>query len=347
MSYIGLQEPDRYSRQTIFPGIGPEGQRRLGAGSVVVVGCGALGTVIASALVRAGVGRVRVIDRDFIEYHNLQRQLLFTERDIEENLPKATAAERHLREANSSVEVEGVVADFSRTNAEKLVQGADVIVDGLDNFETRFLINDVSLKLRMPWVYGGAIGSGGMTATFLPDERPCFRCLVNSPPLGGTLTCDTAGVVNTVPWIIGSLEAAEALKILIDDGQVAPVSRDLVILDVWRRSFEALPLAHFADADCPACRGTYEFLAGKPRTRITSLCGQNAVQIWDTAAVGMPLGQIRERLSALGPVEGGEQMIRFPVGEQELVVFYDGRTIVRGTRDEKVARALYAKYVGM
>ena len=339
-----MKEQDRYSRQTIFPGIGPEGQRKLGDGLAVVVGCGALGTVISSALVRAGVGRVRVIDRDFIEYHNLQRQLLYTERDIEDGLPKAVAAERHLREANSAVEVEGVVADFSRTNAEKLVEGADVILDGLDNFETRFLINDVALKLQIPWVYGGAIGSSGMTATFLPPERPCFRCMVSSPPAGGTMTCDTAGVVNAVPWIIGSLEAAEALKLLIG---TAPVSRELVVLDVWARSFESLPLADFAGADCPACQGTYEFLQGKPRTRVTSLCGQNAVQIWNAAAVGMPLAQIKERLSVLGPVEGSEQMVRFPVGKQELVIFYDGRTIVRGTRDEKLAKALYAKYVGM
>jgi molybdopterin/thiamine biosynthesis adenylyltransferase len=338
-----MKELDRYTRQTIFPGIGPEGQRRLGEGFAVVVGCGALGTVISSALVRAGVGRVRVIDRDFIEYHNLQRQLLFTERDIEEGLPKAVAAERHLREANSAVQIEGVVADFSRTNAEKLVEGADVILDGLDNFETRFLINDVALKLRIPWVYGGAIGSTGMTATFLPDERPCFRCMVNSPPAGGTMTCDTAGVVNAVPWIVGSLEATEALKIML---RTAPVSRDLVVLDVWQRSFESLPLADLADVDCPACNGTYEFLQGKPRTRVTSLCGQNAVQIWN-AAVGMPLAQIKERLSLLGPVEGNEYMVRFPVGEQELVIFYDGRTIVRGTRDERVAKTLYAKYVGM
>jgi molybdopterin/thiamine biosynthesis adenylyltransferase len=339
-----MKELDRYTRQTIFPGIGPEGQRRLGEGFAVVVGCGALGTVISSALVRAGVGRVRVIDRDFIEYHNLQRQLFFTERDIEEGLPKAVAAERHLREANSAVQIEGVVADFSRTNAEKLVEGADVILDGLDNFETRFLINDVALKLRIPWVYGGAIGSTGMTATFLPDERPCFRCMVNSPPAGGTMTCDTAGVVNAVPWIVGSLEAAEALKIML---RTAPVSRDLVVLDVWQRSFESLPLADLADVDCPACTGTYEFLQGKPRTRVTSLCGQNAVQIWNAAAVGMPLAQIRDRLSLLGPVEGNEYMVRFPVGEQELVIFYDGRTIVRGTRDERVAKTLYAKYVGM
>ena len=181
-----MDEIDRYSRQTLFPGIGPEGQRRLSGSFAVVVGCGALGTVIASSLVRGGVGRVRIVDRDFIEYHNLQRQLLYTERDIEENLPKATAAERHLREANSAVEVEGVVADFNRSNAEKLVEGGDVIVDGLDNFEARYLINDVALKYGIPWIYGGAIGSSGMTANFLPGGRPCFRCLVSSPPVGST-----------------------------------------------------------------------------------------------------------------------------------------------------------------
>ncbi len=341
-----MEELDRYSRQVIFPGIGPEGQRRLGAGFAVVVGCGALGTVIAAALVRAGVSRVRLIDRDFIETHNLQRQILFTEQDIADNLPKAEAAERHLREANSEVEIEGVLADFSRTNAEKLVEGADIIVDGLDNFESRFLINDVALKLKIPWVYGGAIGSTGMTATFLPGEPPCFRCLVRSIPAGGTLTCDTAGVVNAAPWVIGSFQAAEALKVLIADENVAPVSRDLVVLDLWQRSCEALPLAGFADPECPACRGVYESLEGKPRTRVTSLCGQNAVQIWDMASTGMPLEQLKERLRVLGPVESGPHMLRFPIGEQELVVFYDGRTIVRGTRDEKLARALYAKYIG-
>jgi molybdopterin-synthase adenylyltransferase len=341
-----VEELDRYSRQIIFPGIGLEGQRRLSAGFAVVVGCGALGTVIAAALVRAGVGRVRVIDRDFIETHNLQRQVLFTEKDIADNLPKAEAAERHLREANSQVEVEGVVADFSRANAEQLASGADVIVDGLDNFETRFLINDVALKLGIPWVYGGAIGSTGMTATFLPGQPPCFRCLVRSAPVGGTLTCDTAGVVNAAPWVIGSMESAEALKLLIADEQLAPVSRDLVVVDLWQRSVECLPLEGFADPECPACRGVYESLEGKPSTRVTSLCGQNAVQIWNMGSTGMPLEQIEQRLSALGPVESSAHMLRFPVGEQELVVFYDGRTIVRGTRDETLARALYAKYIG-
>jgi adenylyltransferase/sulfurtransferase len=339
-----MKHPDRYSRQTIFPGIGEEGQRKLGEAFAVVVGCGALGTVIASALARAGVGRLRIVDRDFIEYHNLQRQLLFTERDIEDNLPKALAAERHLREANSEVEVEGVVADFGPTNAEKLAAGADILVDGLDNFETRFVINDVALKLGIPWVYGGAIASTGMTATFLPGNPPCFRCLMSAPPAGAGLTCDTAGVVNAAPWIVGSLEAAEAIKLLVGD---APVARDLLVFDLWERSFQSVPLEGFTQADCPACQGKYEFLDGRRRTRVTSLCGQNAVQIWNPAAGGIQLVALKERLSALGPVEGGEQMVRFEVGEQELVVFYDGRAIVRGTRDETLAKALYAKYVGM
>lgn len=335
---------DRYSRQTIFPGIGPEGQERLTKAVVVVVGCGALGNIIASALARAGVGRLRIIDRDFIESHNLQRQLLFTERDIEENLPKAVAAERHLREANSDIEVEGVVADFSPSNAEKLAAGADVLVDGLDNFETRFLVNDVALKLGVPWVYGGAIGSAGMSATFLPGQAPCFHCLMSAPPPGAGLTCDTAGVVNAGPWIVGSAEAAEAIKLIV--GNSAP-SRELLVFDLWQRSFQSLPLETFVDPDCPACTGRYEFLEGRRRTRVTSLCGQNAVQIWNPAAMGLRLSELKERLSALGPVEGSEQMLRFPLGEHELVVFYDGRAIVRGTRDETLAKALYSKYVGM
>lgn len=339
-----MHEADRYSRQTIFPGIGPEGQNRLGASFAVVVGCGALGTVAASALVRAGVGRIRVIDRDFIELHNLQRQMLFTERDIADNLPKAVAAERHLRAANSAIQIEGVVADFSRVNAEQLVDGADVIVDGLDNFETRFLINDVALKHGIPWVYGGAIGSTGMTANFMPGGRPCFRCLMESAPQGANITCDNAGVVNAVPWVIASCEAAEAIKILI---QSPHVSQEMLVLDLWTRATESVSLASVVREDCPACAGKYEFLTGAPRTRVTSLCGQNAVQIWNLHAAGISLQDVKERLSALGPVEASDQMVRFPVGEQELVIFYDGRAIVRGTRDEKLARSLYAKYIGM
>ncbi len=341
---MGQADNDRYSRQIVFPGIGSEGQRRLGEAYAVVVGVGALGGVSASALVRAGVGRVRLIDRDFIEYQNLHRQLLYTERDVEDDLPKAVAAERHLREANSAVQVEGLVADLHQVNAVKLLDGADVIVDGLDNFEARFLINDVALKLGIPWVYGGAVQAAGMTATFLPHEQPCFRCVVESPPARGGLTCETGGVVSAAPWTVGALQAAEAIKILAG---TVPVSRDLVVLDLWTRSFESLPLESFVSPDCPACKRRYEYLEGSPGARFTSLCGQNAVQIWDPGAMGAPLTELKERLGALGAVEGGEHMLRFTVGEQELVVFPDGRTIVRGTRDEKVARGLYAKYLGM
>ena len=303
-----MEQIDRYSRQTIFPGIGPEGQRKLGEAFVVLIGCGALGSVIASALVRTGVGRLRLVDRDFIEYHNLQRQLLYTERDIEDNLPKSVAAERHLREANSAVQVEGVVADFNQVNAEKLVAGADVLVDGLDNFDARFLMNDVALKLGIPWVYGGAIASTGMTATFLPAEPPCFRCLMSAPPAGAGLTCDTAGVVNSAPWIVGSLEAAEVVKLIVG---TAPAARDLLVFDLWDRSFQSVPLSSFATPGCPACGGTYEFLEGPQRTRVTSLCGQNAVQIWNLGAAGMRLAELKERLSGPGP--GGGQRADGPL----------------------------------
>ena len=248
------RKQDRYSRQTIFPGIGPEGQRRLGAGFAVVVGCGALGTVISSALVRAGVGRVRVIDRDFIEYHNLQRQVLFTERDIEENLPKAVAAERHLREANSAVEVEGVVADFSRTNAEKLVEGADVIVDGLDNFETRFLINDVALKLRHP------LGVRRGHRVHRHDRHlPAGRTPLL--PLSGQLAA-RRGHADLRHRRRGQRRPLD--RRVAGGGRgaqdphrrraAAPVSRDLVVFDVWQRSFESLPLAGFAERGLPRLR---------------------------------------------------------------------------------------------
>ena len=206
---------DRYSRQTLFEGIGEEGQRRLGTSCAVIIGCGALGTIIATSLVRAGVGKVRIIDRDFIEYHNLQRQVLFDEDDIQNGLPKAIAAERHLKKVNSSIDIQGIVADVNYTNIERFTRDANIILDGLDNFETRLLINDVSLKHKIPWVYGGAISSLGITMTVIPHETPCFRCIFSNPTRRGPiLTCDTAGVISPAPFIIGSLQTVEALKIL-------------------------------------------------------------------------------------------------------------------------------------
>ena len=331
----------RYSRQTLFPEIGEEGQRKLGGSSVVIIGCGALGTVIATSLVRAGVGKVKIIDRDFIEYHNLQRQVLFDEEDIKNQLPKAIAAERHLKKVNSSIEIEGIVADVNYTNIERLVAGADLILDGLDNFETRLLINDVSLKHGIPWVYGGAIAASGMTMNIIPGETPCFRCLYGSSGRGITLTCDTAGVISPAPFIIASLQTAEAMKILVGSKEV---NRDLIMIDVWRGQLSRLEVSRHAD--CPACGGEYEFLEARSGTRTTSLCGQNAVQVLNPEIASVSLEGLAARLKPLGEVSYNEFMLRFTVDSHEMVVFPDGRAIVKNTNDEALARGLYAKYIG-
>ena len=334
---------DRYSRQILFPGIGEEGQRKLGNSSVVIIGCGALGTTIATSLVRAGVGKVRIIDRDFIEHHNLQRQVLFDEEDMRNGLPKAIAAERHLRRVNSSVEIQGVVADVNYTNIERLVDDADIILDGLDNFETRLLINDVSLKHNIPWVYGGAISSHGMTMTIFPHETPCFRCLQASTTSKGiALTCDTAGVISPAPFIIGSLQTVEAMKILVGAEEI---NRDLIVIDVWKNKFSRFKIGR--RADCPTCHGEYEFLEARFGTRTTSLCGQNAVQVLNPEVREVSFERLATHLGPIGEVSYNEFMLRFRVDNHEVVIFPDGRAIVKNTDDEALARGLYAKYVGM
>jgi len=333
---------DRYSRQIIFPGIGEAGQQRLAESHAVIIGCGALGSVIASALVRAGVGRVRIVDRDFIEEHNLHRQVLFTEDDIKEGLPKAVAAERHLRRINSAIEIEGIVADANFTNIEGFVDGADIIMDGLDNLEARFLINDVSMKHGIPWVYGAVIASSGMTATIIPGKTPCFRCISANAPDGVTDTCNTAGVIGPVPFIIGSLASAAALKLLV--GAAEP-DQYLTTIDVWEGDFQRLKTGY--RPDCPACNGNYEFLEGKHGLKTTALCGQNVVQVLNTSKTGISLEKLAERLAPVTTVTHNEHMLRFTVeGDREMVVFPDGRALLRNTTDESLARGLYAKYIG-
>ncbi|RJQ40011.1 MAG: thiazole biosynthesis adenylyltransferase ThiF [Dehalococcoidia bacterium] len=332
---------DRYSRQTLFPPIGKEGQTKLGHSTVVVAGCGALGGIIATALVRAGIGKIKIIDRDFIEYHNLQRQVLFDEDDIKAGLPKAVAAGRHLRRVNSSVEVEGIVADLNQTNIEALFRDTDLVLDGLDNFETRFLINDACLKHRIPWVYGAAVSSYGMTMNVIPDKPPCFRCFASSPKPGTTLTCDTAGVISPAPFVIGSLQTAEAMKILVGDPQA---SRELVIVDVWENSFNRVRLK--PRPDCPACDGRYEFLENESGTRATLLCGQHAMQVRSHRGGDISLEKMATRLRPLGEVSHNEFMLRFVADGHETVVFPDGRAIIKNIDDEAVARGIYAKYIG-
>jgi len=334
---------DRYSRQALFPGIGEEGQKKLGNSSVVLIGCGALGTVIATSLVRAGIGKIKIIDRDFIEYHNLQRQVIFDEEDIKAGLPKAIAAERHLKKVNSSIEIEGIVADVNYTNIERFVRGSDVILDGLDNFETRGLINDVSLKHKIPWIYGGAIGASGMTMNIIPGQTPCLRCVHPEVPDGARmLTCETAGVLSAAPFIIGSLQSAEAIKILVGSDSV---NRDLVMINVWEGKFSRFKIGR--RDDCPACRGKYEFLEARFGTKTTSLCGQNAVQVLNPAVGEVSFDSLAAHLKPLGEVSYNEFMLRFVVDSHEMVIFPDGRAIVKNTNDESLARGLYAKYIGV
>ncbi len=332
---------DRYSRQIMFPGIGEKGQRKLSSSYVVIIGCGALGTLIATSLVRAGVGKVRIIDRDFIEYHNLQRQVLFNEDDIRQQLPKAIAAERYLKKVNSSIEIEGIVADVNSTNIERLVRGADVILDGLDNFETRFLINDVSLKYKIPWIYGGAISSSGMTMNIIPGKTPCFRCIsISVPSRGFILTCESAGVLSPAPFIIGSLQSAEAMKILVGSENI---NLNIISIDVWYDKFASFKPSY--RTDCPSCQGRFEFLEAKFGTRSTALCGQNAVQVINPEIQKVSFKQLVTRLRPIGEVHYNEFMLRFEVDNKEMVIFPDGRAIVKNTRDESLAQKLYNKYI--
>lgn len=332
---------DRYSRQTICRAIGEEGQKKLAGSSVVIIGCGALGTVTANALVRAGVGRVKIIDRDLIEYHNLQRQILFDEEDVKNNLPKAIAAEKHLRKVNSSVEIDGIVADVHYANIESLIQGADLILDGLDNPETRFLINDAALKHGIPWIYGGAIATYGMTMNIIPGQTPCFRCVFSSPPPPGVIpTCDRAGVISPAPFIIGSLQTAEAMKILTGAGEI---NRDIIYIDVWQGTFERFRPRFLPD--CPACKGNYEFLQKRFGIRTTILCGQNSVQVLDPGVERLSLEKLAGRLKAAGEVSYNDDRLNFSVNGQEMVIFPDGRLILRNSFDESLARQLYVNYV--
>jgi adenylyltransferase/sulfurtransferase len=338
---------DRYSRQTKFPGIGEEGQKRLLASHVTLCGVGALGTVLANALVRAGIGHVRIVDRDFIETHNLQRQVLFDEHDVAENLPKAEAAARKLSAINSTVHVEPVVTDIDHTNILELVKDADLILDGTDNFEVRYLINDAAVKLGKPWVYGGCIGSHGQTMTILPGETPCLRCVIeSSPPPGMAPTCETAGVLGPAISIIASYQATEAFKILT--GQKELINRDLIFIDVWENIHRSFKVARLKDSmNCPCCkRRQFDWLEGKMGSHTTTLCGRNAVQVAHRSATRLNFEELARHLERLGEVSYNRFLLKFVAEGYEFTVFPDGRAIIKGTNEEEKARTLYAKYVG-
>ncbi|HEV3260553.1 MAG TPA: ThiF family adenylyltransferase [Gemmataceae bacterium] len=338
---------ERYSRQMRFPGVGEAGQRRLLDSHVTLCGCGALGTVLANALVRGGVGHLRLVDRDFIETNNLQRQVLFDEHDVAENLPKAEAAARKLGAINSSVYVEPVVTDIDRTNILELVKDADLVLDGTDNFEIRYLINDAAVKLGKPWVYGGCIGSHGQTMTILPGETPCLRCVFEAAPAPGEAgTCETAGVLAPIVNIIASYQAAEAFKILT--GQRGQINRDLIYVDVWENVNRRMKIAPLlGKVDCPCCqRRCFEWLDGEQGSHTTSLCGRNAVQVAQRTAARLNFEQLARNLEALGEVSYNRFLLKFETDGYQFTVFPDGRAIIKGTDDVDKARTLYAKYIG-
>jgi molybdopterin-synthase adenylyltransferase len=337
---------ERYSRQILFAGIGEEGQSWLLASRAVLVGCGALGTVIANLLVRAGIGRLRIIDRDFVESSNLQRQTLFDESDAREALPKAVAAERHLRAINSDVAIEGLVADLDPQNAVELLSGFPLILDGTDNFETRLLVNDAALSLGVPWIYSAAVSSYGVSLTVRPGETPCLACLLDSKGsssgFGLEETCDTVGILNSAASVIASIAAAEATKILA--GKSNALHGRLISCDVWSGRFQSIRVAR--NPGCRACaRREFIYLEGEAQPRVT-MCGRDSVQIHERRR-SLDLAALARRLErTTDTLQHNSFLLRFRVPPYALTVFPDGRAVIKGTRDPAVARSLYSRYIG-
>jgi molybdopterin/thiamine biosynthesis adenylyltransferase len=332
----------RYSRQILFRGIGEQGQEALLRSHAVVVGCGALGSFHAAALARAGVGTLTLIDRDYVEPSNLHRQWLFEEADAAGAMPKAAAAALRLAGINSSVAVRPVVADLTAANVEELLGAAAVILDGTDNFDTRYLINDFAVSRGIPWIYGGAVAGYGLTMPVIPGRTACLRCVYPDPPGGAQPTCETAGVLNVLVSAVASLQVADALKILC--GRAGAVRSRITTIDIWDggiRQIDAPP----RDPECPAC-GLRQFpYLDESRRAPAILCGRNAVQVHERPRP-LDLAELRSRLEPLGEVRANEFALRFVAAPYEMTIFPDGRAIIKGTADPAVARALYARYVG-
>lgn len=331
----------RHSRQVAFSGIGREGQEKIARARVAVIGIGALGTVVANGLARSGVGFLRLVDRDYVELSNLQRQILFTEEDAIAGLPKAEAAARRLSAIDSGIEIDARVSDFTSDAAEELIRDIDIVVDGTDNFETRYIINDACVKAGKAWIYGGAVMDHGVSLTIVPGEGPCLRCLLPEPPDGLSLpTCASAGVLNAVTGIIGNIEVAEALKLIV--GTAKP--RDTYLsLSLWSGDFSEAKVER--DPDCPCCRGRrFDFLGRAPTKTVASLCGRDAFQVSPGARRSLDLELVGKRLASAGLVKCTPFMLTLEVEGRELRLFKDGRAIIGGARDQAQALSLYAEY---
>ena len=335
---------NRYQRQQILPEMGADGQLKLAQSTVFIVGCGALGCFQANLLARAGLGKILIADRDLVEWSNLQRQVLFEESDAAANVSKAEAAAQRLRAINSSISIEALAVDVTTKNAESLLAGADLVLDGTDNFETRYLLNDICVKLGKPWVYGGVLGTIGMVMPILPGRGPCLRCVILDSPEPGTFpTCDTAGVLNSAVGVVASMQVTMALRILLG---APPADPGLLYCDVWNGSFELMKFEK--DKRCPCCAlGNFEFLDASQVSWTTSLCGRNSVQVSPARDIELDFVSLRERLEQVGRVTTSGLLIRFAADEGEMVIFPDGRAIVENTTDQAKARTFYARYVGI
>ncbi|HMT09915.1 MAG TPA: ThiF family adenylyltransferase [Pyrinomonadaceae bacterium] len=337
---------ERYSRQILFREIGREGQEKLLASRVMLVGCGALGAAHAEMLARAGVGNLRIVDRDFVEYTNLQRQTLFKESDADERLPKAIAAKNRIAEINSEIEVEAVVADINNSNIEQFIDGCDLIIDGSDNFQVRYLVNDACIKHSKTWIYGAAVSSYGTTMTIRPGATPCLRCIFDEmPDAGSSPTCDTSGVIMPIIAMVSATQISEALKLLV--GDIDSLHGSLMQFDVWANDRQRIKLGE-PNADCKCCgQAIYEFLDAETQEFSAVLCGRNSVQIAPPNATKLDLESLAERLQFSVAVNVNEYLLRFTAGENEVTVFRDGRAIIKGSDDVTLARSLYSRFIGI
>ncbi|MFA9558573.1 thiazole biosynthesis adenylyltransferase ThiF [Evansella sp. AB-rgal1] len=337
---------NRYSRQELFSPIGKEGQQKIQLKHVLVIGAGALGTGNSENLVRAGVGTVTIVDRDYVEFSNLQRQQLYTEEDAIHRIPKAVAAKKRLNEVNSDVDVRALVMDVTKEELEQLVEGVDVIVDATDNFDTRLIINDISQKYNIPWIYGACVSSYGLSYTIIPGETPCLNCLLETVPLGGA-TCDTAGVISPAVQMVVAHQTTEVLKLLVDDK--ASLRNKLISFDLWKNDFMAINVQKVKKANCLSCgeKPTYPFLSYDQETKSTVLCGRNTVQIRPPKRMERDLNQLKHTLSSQeGTIEQNPYLLSFTMGEKRMVFFKDGRVLVHGTNDISEAKTLYHRLLG-
>ena len=337
---------ERYSRQVLFPGIGREGQAKIRGKHVLIIGAGALGSGSAEVLTRAGVGKLTIVDRDYVEASNLQRQQLYTEEDVSEKMPKAAAAERRLRAINSEVEIRAIIGDATPELMEELVNGVDLMIDATDNFETRMLMNDVAQKYKIPWIYGACVGSFGMSFSIIPGKTPCLNCLLRTIPLQG-MTCDTGGIISPAVQMVIAHQTAEALKMLVEDWDA--VRTTFVSFDLWRNQYTSLKMSKAKFAGCLSCGEvqSYPYLDQENMTRTTVLCGRDTVQIRPSNYGEVSLEKLAGQLSSLGyQVKGNPYLISVEMGPERMVIFQDGRALFHGTKDLTHAKSVYQRILG-